>query len=437
MFPDVYFWFVEIKISSVLAVTTTAPVNPPTKCPSLARSYMESFTIHGLSKVFVGKLWERLFWGSVLVAVLGFLSFKTHGFHTQYKNNDFRTEIRMVDVIANFTWPEIKMCSKVVEDKLFGQIREGRWARKQYDFCFKNVSLGLNLKKKMTCHKPEYVKFTEYTFTRKKINYEYDYMSPTQCVQLNISKITKDSSKRVFQFSIRVDKESFETDLDNESDAFSIHIEGDPIKKTVRYGKATIFLNNLNVIKRLPSPFKSNCSNGKGGLNVFPGRYTREKCALTLQFKRMLRHCGDVPSHWKPYVKPHHVKGWDFEGHNQTEKYVLDCIGEYYTKRYREEDYYTADFYQCPLPCYEIFVESYVKQDKTYTSEAIKNTGLETRLSSILSTRITEVQEIATYTSDNFFSDVGSWLGLLVGMSFLSIVEIAAFIFTVLRERCS
>ena len=50
--------------------------------------------------------------------------------------------------------------------------------------------------------------------------------------------------------------------------------------------------------------------------------------------------------------------------------------------------------------------------------------------------RITEVSEVPTYTSDNFFSDVGSWLGLLVGMSFLSVVEVVTFLFTAVKEGC-
>ena len=53
---------------------------------------MESFTIHGLSKVFVGMLWERFYWGAVLMAVLGFLSYKIHGFHQKYQNFEYRTE---------------------------------------------------------------------------------------------------------------------------------------------------------------------------------------------------------------------------------------------------------------------------------------------------------------------------------------------------------
>ena len=64
---------------------------------SVARSYMEGFTIHGLSKVFTGKLWERLYWFLILAGALGFVIFKVYGFHLNYGKNEFRTEIRMID----------------------------------------------------------------------------------------------------------------------------------------------------------------------------------------------------------------------------------------------------------------------------------------------------------------------------------------------------
>ena len=36
---------------------------PPEMSPSpVSRSYIESFTIHGWSKVFTGKSWEKIFW---------------------------------------------------------------------------------------------------------------------------------------------------------------------------------------------------------------------------------------------------------------------------------------------------------------------------------------------------------------------------------------
>ena len=92
---------------------------PQINSPSVSRTYMEGFTIHGLSKVFVGKLWEKIYWGLVLAAVIGFLSYKVHGFHQLYQNKEFRTEIRMIDVL-NRSLPEVKICT-------FGR-----------DFCYKS-----------------------------------------------------------------------------------------------------------------------------------------------------------------------------------------------------------------------------------------------------------------------------------------------------------
>ena len=71
---------------------------------------MEGFTIHGLSKVFMGKLWEKFYWSLILMAALGFVGYKVYGFHERYKSNEYRTEIRMVDA-DNYKFPVIKICS--------------------------------------------------------------------------------------------------------------------------------------------------------------------------------------------------------------------------------------------------------------------------------------------------------------------------------------
>ena len=76
---------------------------------------MPTFVSGGFFLKFVGKLWEQLYWGVVLMAVLGFLSYKIHRFYKRYQRNEYRTESRMKD-IANYTknfdytWPDVKIC---------------------------------------------------------------------------------------------------------------------------------------------------------------------------------------------------------------------------------------------------------------------------------------------------------------------------------------
>ena len=49
---------------------------------------------------------------------------------------------------------------------------------------------------------------------------------------------------------------------------------------------------------------------------------------------------------------------------------------------------------------------------------------------------VSKISELPVYTSDEFFTSVGSWLGLLAGGSLLSVVELTVFLFVVIKEKC-
>ena len=164
-------------------------------------------------------------------------------------------------------------------------------------------------------------------------------------------------------------------------------------------------------------------------MNIFPGPYTREKCVYTLQFYIMLKRCGDVPDYWQKYVKPHYKRGWDTKTWNRikvnrTNLYIRKCMKWH-------SNYNQSLLELCPLPCHEMTSKVIVKQLGT---TGLKSTS--TYATFHIESRVTEVTEVPIYTIDNFFSDIGSWLGLLVGMSCLSVVEVITFFFTAIREQC-
>ena len=49
--------------------------------------------------------------------------------------------------------------------------------------------------------------------------------------------------------------------------------------------------------------------------------------------------------------------------------------------------------------------------------------------------RTTYIQEVPIYTMDKLLSEVGGYLGLFVGMSILSLIEILVYIGTSIKER--
>ena len=99
----------------------------------------------------------------------------------------------------------------------------------------------------------------------------------------------------------------------------------------------------------------------------------------------------------------------------------------------------------CPMPCRETLFEINIEPTKIYDQDFIYEQARDPGYPrfSILpefivqfeNKRITEITEVPVYTMDDFFADVGGWLGLLAGVSFLSLIEIVAFIFGSLMER--
>ena len=206
---------------------------------------------------------------------------------------------------------------------------------------------------------------------------------------------------------------------------FKVYV-GDKLED-IGVGRYLLRISDVKIINRLSPPFKSNCSEGE---NVFPGPYTRQKCIDTLVLKHMLKKCNDVWDHWRMYVQPNYEKGWDAGNGNKTDENVIRCIDSLLEYYWGAEE--TFDLRQCPLPCKEFSFEWDIRMKGSLNERYGKASQLDVKFQS---KRVTEITEIPSYTSDDFFSDVGSWLGLLVGMSFLSIVELVTFILTAIIER--
>ena len=94
---------------------------------SVRNSYRDNFTVHGLSKVFIGWGWEWLVWFIVLITSLGTVSFFAHQFYREYIHFDIRTETR-VKTSTNITIPAVTICQS---------------PQFTLSYCFKNMTIIL------------------------------------------------------------------------------------------------------------------------------------------------------------------------------------------------------------------------------------------------------------------------------------------------------
>ena len=219
----------------------------------------------------------------------------------------------MVDVV-NYSWPEVKICNASI-------VKKGRSFRSEHLYCYKNQTLQQNRISNCTPPANYDISVSNGRGPPRKLKNINDYLYPTACVRFNLSEMVKDTSDDTNYVKLEVPG--------IQNNEFEISIEGDQtMTHNVKFGSFAIDLIETTSITRLDAPFKSNCSNGEGEVNIFPGPYTREKCRETLRFFRLLKLCGDVPDHLQQYAKEHYVRGRGSR-ENRTYMKTQQCIWKF------------------------------------------------------------------------------------------------------------
>lgn len=197
--------------------------------------------------------------------------------------------------------------------------------------------------------------------------------------------------------------------------------------------------------KRLKSPYKSNCTDGKGAFLVYPGRYTVQNCQYSCYVKYLLEECGYRETAYQ-YHKPKEFA----ESANIARKKnlstveALECIGKianshngsktkdcYCQPACQEEKIITkATYTQWPHPSnaeyYRVLVSNFTNR-KSLTKEELYQ--------SLISVHVffdelgyDNVRESPRSSVTNLFSQIGGQFGLWIGASVFSVIEIIIFI---------
>lgn len=174
---------------------------------------------------------------------------------------------------------------------------------------------------------------------------------------------------------------------------------------------------------RLPYPFPSNCSSGKDA-DIFPGKYTRTTCIESLNYIDMLKKCGDTLDYVRQHIPQNIIK--TYRRINQSISDTLMCMRTYSMRKVGFNE-------MCPVPCQEVelyttstFHELHKLKRKIYR--------VHIQLQDIDSYKVIEEKQLFTW--DQIAGQVGGFLGLVVGASFISIIEIIAYLCLCLLQRC-
>lgn len=175
-------------------------------------------------------------------------------------------------------------------------------------------------------------------------------------------------------------------------------------------------------IKRLPYPFPSNCTN-EHPYDIFPGKYSRSSCMDSINYMDQLKECGDTFDYIKRYIPKHILRLYK---RNVSMAAAWECMRNFAKRNDNSTD-------RCPVPCHEI--ELYTLSTFHESSEDETRYQVEIQHDKFDSYKV--IQEKQLYTWDQIAGEVGGFLGLIIGVSFVSVVELLAYFSLLVLEKCS
>ena len=397
--------------------------------------YEDSFTIHGLTKGIKGTKIESIFWFVMLISGILLCFVVLYGLVSKFLSRAVYTEIRSQITDRNL-FPSITFCEKnLLIDSYFAYCGVPprflqpnpnqtctRTTAKRYDnIKYKensywsnglfNVTSCSTWGGKMCCNNNFFKSLGRLNHSCITWNYKgdfFDIYSRTD-IMFKFNKPSQLPGKPSI-IAIPHDPEIQEIDI-------TAKIDIDPFKQyEIKLDKT--------IIKRLPAPFPANCTNDKLG-DIFPGKYSRHSCIETFNYIKMYKACGDTIDYVRQYI-PHEI----IEKYKQVNSIqdTLHCMTNYSSR----ESKHSLD---CRLPCKDLELsivstvqEGYQKRNKNDTVYR-----LSIQFQRVDTYKIMEEKEL--YTWDKMACEIGGFIGLVIGMSILSLIEIIVYIVLLIARR--
>lgn len=196
---------------------------------------------------------------------------------------------------------------------------------------------------------------------------------------------------------------------------------------------------------RLPYPYPSGCTDGKDIPTIIPGDYTVMGCEISCQYHYIYRQCGYIEPFMRHFMPP---EKYPRKSHRDAEK-VLECRNKILTDLFKEG---FKERCNCPPPCEEevyhrivsttkwpalvdipfyrvVFAKALNLSANNLSAVYIRNNFLQIRVY-FDELGYKHIGEQCKMSLAELFSNLGGQLGLWVGYSFFSIIELLAMLVT-------
>lgn len=396
--------------------------------------YANTFTMHGLSRFITGKNVECMFWFMMLFGGLVTSSVVIHGLITKYYRFEIYTEIRSVIANENY-FPAITICEQqLFVDNYFSYCGVAGRFKHDNDSNYCKRNFYLDTKGNITYKKGEFWSNGMFEVTRCRtwggLNcidtgfirtmYHFNHSCFTWNYAGNLSDVYSHAElwidfnpphwlgKMEKVIALPHDPKDHEIDITKK-----VEIEA--------YKKYEIKLDKI-LIKRLPAPFPSKCTFEKSE-DIFPGRYTRRSCIESHNYLEVFKACGDIFDYVFLFIPDDLKRKYS---QNRTIGEAKNCIWSMSEKG-------TQRTSECEFPCddYGLSVIHSFNERKDPRIKAKYQINIQYQKVDTYQT----MEEKELYSWDQMLSEMGGLIGLIIGASVLSVVEIFVYLFLVMVNK--
>lgn len=395
--------------------------------------YLNSFTVHGLTKMVTGNRIERLVWSTVVVSALVVAVYLSQGYVRKYLAHDIYLDAHSV-IDERAYHPTVTLC-------LGGFLEIYKSFYCGHPFLMHPNFDGSCTEKKFKSPLPHTQKSD--ALWSNGIFHVTDCFANINCASAKFFKSIENTkgaciswnwNKTLFQI---YDKASIEFEIANDiltkfkkSNIYVIvhdhKLFGEFLNPQIEIipGQTYYMQVRKSVTKRLPLPFPSNCTKESWN-DAFPGGYIRRTCIIMDFDIKTYKRCGGIRDMSAMFI-PQSIK--DEYKQNKSIFNTTLCFTEDSIENSKSD---------CPVPCNEIkydvtsFVIPLPKREYSATSLYSIQIGYQTPDSY----EVVEEKEI--YPWDKLVCEFGGLLGLVIGASVLSLVEIFIYFVLFVLKSCS
>ena len=375
----------------------------------LQKSYIDTFTTHGVTRLVLGRPLEKVYWGVILIAATVFLCYLFQYNMTRYLRKEIKTEVH-TEFRNTVQLPRITVC---FTDSIISQLD-----------CYKNRSaIGHH----ELCS-------TESLLDKRNVSYYHEgswidaFPLGNGCWDMNkdgnVSLGKRDSFRVIIADQNKYANPSLHnTIFVSTQDPKEAHIirngswpmlASDLMENVFYPGNYKVLIDS-KVTQRLKAPYPSECLSENEKLNLFSDKYIKVSCVETCWIGTQLKKCGDVIPYYEKFVEDHMERN-KTKMSDEERRACLHSFSDLY------------DDCDCPYQCKETSYYLRSTYRNKVCPEEISNVSCWWELEfKTVNNKVMTVIESADYTYVGLLSDFGGQLGLFVGSSVMSIFEFLAY----------